>query len=86
MTFEEFQLTRRHSDRLARCSNMQCENGQEGGAGLVYLDHLCIRELPDGKFHLTIEDNEWVCDRLEVLERRLYEFAVAQGHASEAAH
>jgi hypothetical protein len=89
MTFEQFQATRRWSDDLAR--DIESENWETEGTpkGNLYLDCLYIDHVepwwPDnaralGEWHLLIGRDDWIDDDLTTLERKLYEFARAEGY------
>ena len=86
LTFEEFRRTRRYSQDLRACENLWWEATGGPASGFVYLDRLCIKELSDGKYHLTVGEDELVCDKLELLEWRLFEFAQGKGYTSETVH
>lgn len=89
MTFEQFQATRRHCDDLGEALQDAGWAGEPSPAsGNLYLGCLYIDEVKphwpekaraQGKWHLLIERSEWISNDLESLERRLYEFAVAEG-------
>jgi hypothetical protein len=90
MTFEQFQATRRFEPDLDAVLNDVLLRGQPG---YVYLDALYIEQITDawpaetrarGAFHLLIERDEWVSGDLYDLERRLYEFALAEGYETPA--
>lgn len=81
MTFEEFQATGR-----------RCDDLDGNGRGRRYLDILFIEEvLPnwpeaarkEGKWHLLIENCEWITDDLAALERRLYDWAIQSGYVEQ---
>ena len=90
MTFEDFQATRRPCDDLPAA--LDCAPWGDGPApprGFLYLDGFFIEEVtevwPDeasaaGKYRLPIARAEWFSDDLADLERRLFEFAKAEGY------
>jgi hypothetical protein len=87
MTLEQFQATRRHSDRLAEEINDEALGG--AATGFIYLGCLFIEDVNDswhekaraqGKFHLLIGRDEWLSNDLAELERLLFEFADSEGY------
>lgn len=84
LTFKDFQRSRRRGEDLSLCSNAQWENVSGATAGFVYLDCLCIKQEPGGSYHLTLGNEEWICDELQFLERRLYDFAIRNGFVSRS--
>lgn len=89
MTFAEFQTTRVWCDDLgAKLQDAHWE-GEPDGKGNVYLDCLFIEQVqphwPEasralGKWHLLIGRADWISDDLEMLERKLYQFALDEGY------
>ena len=85
-TFEQFQASRVASDNLGQASDVIApewfldENGNErAAAGFIYDGDCYIEQLPDGRYYLTIFNEETISETLEPLERALYEWVVSEG-------
>lgn len=81
MTFEQFQATRKWSNALGKDAATPQFDGLEV-SGFVYNGGLCIENAfgianAAGPFILTI-GNSQIFGALELLERDLYDFAVAE--------
>jgi hypothetical protein len=88
MTFEEFQSTARWSEDLG--SDLSLDDEHDIGAkGYIYLDQLWIESTetwephplraPFQKWYTRIGNQEYESDTLEVVERRVFHFAVDLG-------
>jgi hypothetical protein len=95
MSLEEFQATKRiaTAEDLERCGYTDDANPRPGVRGFVYVDHLIIEQVTEdwpaktreaGAYYLLIGNLEWITDDLELLEKRLYEFAKSSGLVEEA--
>jgi len=83
MTFEEFQATgcdvadlKRYSPDIAN----QMADYDAPRPGRVYAEFLYIEREPDGRWYLLIANEDWLGKPLATLERRLYDFGVAEGY------
>lgn len=90
MTFEQFQASRQHCPDIGEAIK-QDMGVTEPVPGNLYLGSLYIeaRQIwwptearEQGAWHLLIGNVEWISDDLDMLERRLYEFAVSEGYTS----
>lgn len=89
-TFETFQATKEWTDDLGTVlADDAWTDDPVPARGWLYLGSLYIDEVlahwPDdcrsrGRWHLLIERDEWITDDLELLERKLYAFAVSVGY------
>lgn len=89
MTFDEFRDTASWCEDLGTRLNDACWENEPKAKGNVYLDCLYIEAVQDhwpenvralGKWNLHIEREDWTSDDLESLERRLYDWALAEGY------
>ena len=90
MTFTEFQATRRYCDDLGTALADARWQGEPPATGNLYLDgtlyieavqaHWPAEAKARGKWHLLLERDEWVTDDLELLERKLFAWAMASGY------
>jgi hypothetical protein len=93
MTFAEFQATREAcADLGAKLKDGHWDDGPPA-TGFVYLDALWIEDVPEhwpeaarieGRYYLQIENCEYFADQLELLECRLYVWAVDSGYCDAA--
>jgi hypothetical protein len=81
MTFEEFQATR------TDCADIGAAIGadmyrDEPVAGFLYHGGLYIEKHGSDGFYLLIEREDWISADLAELERKLFEFALAEGYVT----
>jgi hypothetical protein len=83
LTFTEFQGTRRDGvlKTLLEPVGIDFDDAPEM-TGCVYADRLYISVVdhPQGKYELVIGNCDWLTDDRAALERRLYDFACAEGY------
>ena len=98
MTFEEFQATKQScgAEKMKRIGYTPGEEGEFKPEGFVYVNLLVIEKTnpgwpcfryprtAQGAYYLRIGNLEWITDDLELLEKRLYEFAKSSGLVEEA--
>jgi len=92
MTFDQFRATGKDCDDLGSALNdATWEDNPEPGRGRLYLDVLYIERKPargwlnglPQEWYLLIGRDDWLSDDLEALEKKLYEFAIAEGYCSK---
>lgn len=78
LTFEQFQATRRECADLGAVLADEAEFSD----GFLYIGKLYIEKttFPAGKYHLTVERDDFLSDDLGQLERRLYDFGCDAGY------
>lgn len=86
LTFDQFLASR------TECANLGAvldDASLMGRPGFLYLDALYIEHIPTGnmtpdEFMLVIGNQQYVNADIEVLEPKLYDFAVSEGYTDEA--
>lgn len=84
LTFLQFQASRAPCANLAAdlqldASYFEDENGEPRAvSGFVYSGGAYIENMPDGRYFLLIESEEWISSDLAELERRLYDWCCNQ--------
>jgi hypothetical protein len=90
MTFEQFRSTAKHCDDLGKAlADAHWEGDETAAKGNLYLNCLYIEQVQphwpeaarrEGAWHLLIGRDEWITDDLTSLERKLYDWAMAEGY------
>lgn len=90
MTFEKFQATKKEcADLAAALGSENWEDAKHTPTGFIYLGSLYIenvlphwpeRARAEGRYYLILNRDEYITDDLELLERKLFDWAVAEGY------
>lgn len=87
LTFEDFQGSRKYCDDIAAV--LSADMGTKSVPGMLYLGVLYIEMRPPqgwtnasvtGRYQLVLHNTDWISDDLASLEKRLYDWAVAEGY------
>ncbi|HET6927456.1 MAG TPA: hypothetical protein VFI48_11470 [Hyphomicrobiaceae bacterium] len=97
MTYEQFLATRKWSENLLiDCEPYAANNSEQSDyvqSGYIYCDSLFIEATEawwpegardQGKWHLLLERDEYITDDLDMLQRRLYRWAISAGYGDES--
>jgi hypothetical protein len=82
LDFQDFLKSRRHVECLKSAGIADVE--EEGLPGNVYLDVLHVEDCgdnPKGRWMLTLGNDGWMSDRLDALEKKLWDWAEGEGYA-----
>ena len=91
MTFEQFQTTRQWCDNLGKALKDSRWDDEPPAKGYLYLGRLYIEQAPQwlpvgskGGWSLLLHNREYLSNKLQRLERRLYDWAKAEDYFDSA--